>query len=98
MAPQVAHPGLAADTGVGWVRLNLILGQQWSHPLDAKRPQGLTWAETYRFIFDSYRSRQLRIYALVGHEAVAEGGRPLPRRLGPTRWQTAGYSSMRIPC
>jgi hypothetical protein len=73
VAPQVAHPGLAADTGVGWVRLNLILGRQWSHPLDDKRPQGLTWAETYRFILDSYRSRQLRIYALLGHESVAEG-------------------------
>ena len=73
VAPQVAHPGLAADTGVGWVRLNLILGQQWSHPLDDKRPQGLTWAETYRFVLESYRGRQLRIYGLIGHEAVAEG-------------------------
>ncbi len=72
VAPQVTHPGLVADTGVGWVRTNFILGQQWSHPLDDKRPQGLTWAETYRFILDNFRSRQLRVYALVGHEAVAD--------------------------
>ena len=72
VAPQVADPRIAADTGVGWVRINLILGQQWGHPLDDKRPQGMTWAETYRFILDSFRSRGLRIYALVGHEAVAE--------------------------
>ncbi len=72
IAPQVADPQLAADTGVGWVRVNLILGRQWRHPLDDKRPQGMTWAETYRFILDSLRSRGLRIYALAGHEVVAE--------------------------
>ena len=87
VAPQVNDPGIAADTGVGWVRVNLILGRQWRHPLDDKRPQGMTWAETYRFILDSFRSRGLRIYALVGNEAVAEdpgdrfrdapGGEPL---------------------
>ncbi len=72
VASQVSDPAIAAETGVGWVRINMILGQQWRHPLDDKRPQGMTWAETYRFILDGFRSRGLRIYALLGHEAVAE--------------------------
>jgi hypothetical protein len=73
VAPQVQDPAFAADTGVGWVRVNFILGRQWAHPLDEQRPQGATWAEIYRAIVDGYRARKLRIFALVGHEAVAEG-------------------------
>ncbi len=69
IAPQVAEPAIVAGMGVGWVRLNFILGP-WQGPLDPTEHNGLTWEETYREIVDGLRAKGLRIYGLVGHEAV----------------------------
>ena len=33
IAPQVADPAIIADIGVGWVRLNFVLGEPWSGPM-----------------------------------------------------------------
>lgn len=70
IADQVADPQVIADTGVGWVRLNFVLGQQWSGPLDDRRPRELTWAETYRRIIDGFRERGLEVYGLISAEAM----------------------------
>ena len=70
IAPQVANPSIIADTQVGWVRVNFVLGRPWSNPLDPNRPQGLTWVETYQRIIDGLRNQGLRIYGLISHEAM----------------------------
>lgn len=72
IAPQVADPTVIAGTGVGWVRLNFVLGAPWSSPLDQNRPQGLTWAETYQRIIAGLRDQGLKIYGLIGVEAMRE--------------------------
>lgn len=70
IAPQVADPSIILGTGVGWVRLNFVLGQRWQGPLDQSRPAGLTWAETYRRIIDGFRQQGLRVYGLISAEAM----------------------------
>ena len=72
IAAQVADPSIIADIGVGWVRLNFVLGERWASPLDGNRPLGLTWAETYRQIINGLRSRGLRIYGLISAEAMRD--------------------------
>ena len=69
ISSQLADPGIMAGMGPGWVRLNFILGP-WQSPLDGTRHNGLTWQQTYRKIVDGLRARGLRIYGLIGHEAV----------------------------
>jgi hypothetical protein len=69
--PQVADPDVIASTGAGWVRLNFILGP-WSGPTDETLHDGRTWAETYGQIVDGLRDRGLRLYGLVGCEAMPE--------------------------
>jgi len=69
IAPQVADPGIIADTGAGWVRLNFVLGP-WTSVTDGTRHHGRTWQEAYRAIIEGFRSRGVRIYALVSNEAV----------------------------
>lgn len=69
ISPQLADPGVMAGIGIGWVRLNFILGP-WQDPLDVTQYNGLTWEGTYRKIVDGLRARGLRVYGLVGHEAV----------------------------
>lgn len=73
IAPQVADPSIIAGTGVGWVRLNFVLGERWEGPLDSNRPQGRTWVETYRRIIDGLRGQGLKVYGLVGVEAMRGG-------------------------
>lgn len=72
--PQVADPTIIAQTGVGWVRLNFILGQKWTSPTDEHRIYLWwgTWAEVYRHLIDGFRREGLKIYALIGYEAVHE--------------------------
>lgn len=70
IADQVADPRVIADTGAGWVRLNFVLGQPWSNPLDEKRPHELTWAETYHHIIDGFRRSGLKVYGLISAEAM----------------------------
>ena len=74
ISPQVADPNIIADIGTGWVRLNFILGQQWTSPNDPRRLYEWwgTWAKTYGHIIDSFRRKGLRIYAQIGAEAVYE--------------------------
>ncbi len=72
IAPQVTDPTIIADTGVGWVRLNFVMGECWQGPNDSSRPQGLTWAESYRQIINGFRTQGLRIYGLISDEAVHE--------------------------
>ena len=70
IADQVADPRVIADTGAGWVRLNFVLGEPWSGPLDEKQPKGLTWAQTYQRIIDGFRTSGLRVYGLISAEAM----------------------------
>lgn len=72
IAPQVADPTVIAGAGVGWVRLNFVLGEPWSSPLDQNRPQVLTWAETYQRIIAGLREQGLKLYGLIGAEAMRE--------------------------
>lgn len=64
-------PNVMADTGSAWVRVNFILGP-WTAPDDPTPhgPQGLTWFETYDRIIDGYLEQGVRIYGLIGLEAV----------------------------
>lgn len=70
--PQVADPDIVAATSAGWVRLNFILGP-WSSPDDDSLFEGRTWAETYEQIITGFGERGLRIYGLIGAEAMPEG-------------------------
>ncbi len=70
IAPQVADPTIIAGTGVGWVRLNFVIGECWQGPHDGNRPQGLTWAESYRQIINGFRGQGLKVYGLISDEAV----------------------------
>jgi hypothetical protein len=65
ITPRVADPGLIADTGVGWVRVNFIL-----RPFGT--PTNPAWVDSYRRIIRGLRERGLKIYGLIGAEAVAE--------------------------
>jgi hypothetical protein len=67
--PQVADPDVIASSGAGWVRLNCVLGP-WSHPKDRNRHGGRTWAQTYRQIIRGFREKGLKIYGLIGFEAM----------------------------
>ena len=63
-APQVDDPDIVAQTGVGWVRLNFVLGQAWPSVNEAG------WQERYRQIVAGFRSRGLKIYGLISDEAL----------------------------
>lgn len=76
LAGQVADPGIIADAGVGWVRLNFKLGP-WQSVHDQTRHAGRSWEETYRGIVDGYRQRGLRIYGLISYEAVKVSGQDI---------------------
>jgi len=58
-------------TGTDYVRLNFILGP-WNSPTDTtlQGPNNWTWFQTYDYIIDGFRSRGLKIYALIGAESV----------------------------
>ncbi|MBV7327155.1 peptidoglycan DD-metalloendopeptidase family protein [Chloroflexi bacterium TSY] len=60
---------LFAETGVGWVRLNFIIGP-WSHPDDTTRHSGRTWVETYRTIIENLKAQGIRIYGLISGQAM----------------------------
>lgn len=62
---------LIQSSGSYWVRINFILGP-WSSPTDSTRmgPQNLTWFETYDLIINDAVNRGLKVYALIGAEAV----------------------------
>lgn len=64
IAVQVADPGIIAGTGVGWVRLNFVLGQRWSSVTDPG------WIETYQRIIQGFVRRGLKIYGLISDEAM----------------------------
>jgi hypothetical protein len=69
---QVADPDIIASTGTRWVRLNFILGP-WEEPLDETLHDGRTWAETYGQIISGFREKELKIYGLIGVEAMPSG-------------------------
>jgi len=69
LSATVSDSRLPAWAGAKWVRLNLVLGP-WLSPTDATQHSGRTWFETYDHIVDRYLAQGLRIYALVGAEAV----------------------------
>lgn len=64
-AAQVGDPGIIAETGVGWVRLNFVLGQAWSSVADAG------WQARYSQIIAGFRGRGLKIYGLISDEAMS---------------------------
>lgn len=66
-----APPQVVADTGTAWVRVNFILGP-WTSPGDAT-PRGShngTWFQTYDTIINGFTSRGVKVYGLIGGEAV----------------------------
>jgi len=65
IAAQVGDPQIIAETGVGWVRLNFVLGQTWFRVAETG------WQERYRRIIAGFRSRKLKIYGLIGAEAMS---------------------------
>lgn len=76
ISDQVNDPSLIAGTGVGWVRLNFIIGP-WQDPHDPQRPFGKSWRETYQSIIDGFVQQGLQIYGLISDQALREkpGGR-----------------------
>lgn len=62
-----------AATGTKYVRLNFILGS-WSSPTDATLHNGMTWMQCYDSIVNSLTKRGLKVYGLIGGEAVKNGG------------------------
>ncbi len=62
---QTGDPGIIADTGAGWVRLNFVLGRVWPSVADAG------WQERYSQIIAGFRSRGLKIYGLISDEAMS---------------------------
>ncbi|MCX6033134.1 MAG: N-acetylmuramidase domain-containing protein [Chloroflexi bacterium] len=62
-APQVADPAIIADAGAGWVRLNFVAGG-WGSVEEAG------WEQAFRQIISGFRSRGLKIYGLISHEAL----------------------------
>lgn len=64
-ASQVDDPQIIAETGVGWVRLNFVLGQTWLTVAEAG------WQERYSRIIAGFRSRGLKIYGLIGAESMS---------------------------
>jgi hypothetical protein len=69
--PQVADPDVVASTSAGWVRLNFVL-KPWSSPDDGSTFEERTWAQAYEEIISGYRERGLRLYGLIGAEAMPE--------------------------
>lgn len=65
ISPRITTPNLIGETGVGWVRLNFIV-RAFAGTDD---PQ---WIATYRQIIDKLRAQGLKIYGLIGAEAVNE--------------------------
>jgi hypothetical protein len=76
LAEQVADPKLIASSGVGWVRLNFVLGP-WKSVTDQERHAGRTWEETYRILIDGFRREGLKIYGLISNEAVKVDGQDI---------------------
>jgi hypothetical protein len=64
IAAQVADPAIIAGTGVGWVRLNFVLGRRWSSVTDPG------WIDTYRRIVQGFVRRGIKIYGLISDEAM----------------------------
>jgi len=64
-AAQVEDPEIIADTGVGWVRINFVLGQTWPSVADPG------WQECYSQIIAGFRNRGLKVYGLIGDEALS---------------------------
>jgi len=62
---------VVAETGTEYVRVNFILGP-WSSPADATHhgSQNLSWFETYDIIINGFVSRGVKVYGLIGAEAV----------------------------
>jgi hypothetical protein len=70
----VRDPEIVASSGVGWVRINFVIGNRWRSPTDTSlSDEGKTFEQTYRTIIQGFRDQGIKIYALVGHEAVASG-------------------------
>lgn len=89
LADRFQNAQLFVDAGVSWVRVNFIRGP-WSNLFDQTRIQGKTWRDTYHTLMDTLRRRNLRVYGLIGHEAVAESPgdqfRDSPGSPAPTQW------------
>ncbi|MBX7235488.1 MAG: N-acetylmuramidase domain-containing protein [Caldilineales bacterium] len=62
-SPRLANPALIADTGVGWVRLNFVLG-------DFASVEDAGWEQCFRQIIAGLKGRGLKIYGLINCEAV----------------------------
>lgn len=69
---SIAAPAqVVADTNTEYVRVNFILGP-WTSPSDSTLhgSQNKTWFQTYDSIIDAFVLRGVKVYALVGAEAV----------------------------
>lgn len=65
VAAQVEDPSIIAETGVGWVRINFVLGQAWPSVFEAG------WQERYSQIIAGLRNQGLKVYGLISHEALS---------------------------
>ncbi|MCB0115494.1 MAG: hypothetical protein KDD84_15445, partial [Caldilineaceae bacterium] len=64
--PRLTNPAIVADTGAGWARVNFVIGQAWPGPHDPG------FQHAYIGIIDGLRARGLKIYGLIGHEAMPD--------------------------
>lgn len=64
-----------AAAGAEYVRINFILGP-WTSPDDTTRHDGRTWFETYDKVINSLIDRNIKVYGLIGAQAV-KCGHPL---------------------
>lgn len=67
----VAPVQVVAETGTEYVRVNFILGP-WTSPSDITPhgSQNTTWFNTYDTIINGFVSRGVKVYGLIGAEAV----------------------------
>jgi hypothetical protein len=75
---NIAAPAqVIAETGTRFTRINFILGP-WSAPDDTANhgSQNMSWFETYDAIINALVSRGVRIYGLIGAEAVKSAAQP----------------------
>ena len=67
----MSDPTIIADAGVGWVRINFIIGP-WQDPQDQNRPSGKNWQETYQSIINGFVGKGLKLYGLISDQALRD--------------------------
>lgn len=66
-----ATAAVVATTCTQWVRVNFILGP-WTSPSDQTLHSGKTWKQTYDEIVNGFIQQGIKVYGLVGAQAVSQ--------------------------